>query len=241
MGMTYKFSSDVEEAHEIIETMIKEKPDLSQALIIFDDFNDTNSRNKGSPYNKLMSMCYAMLRNYYVNNCILTQSFNNVPPFIRLNSNVMLLWQMSDIYSIRASRETVSLMLSVPISYKGFMEVYKLILKNIHAHIIVSNKHMYVDLIDDNPPEEVFVRSDKEIIFKGKNLLNIVDENADLDEIVDDDENLGRFVDDCEMNETRASIRRLNTYINKMAKVHNCDLGRLVECINKKYDINLKL
>lgn len=239
-NMKYQFSSEVEEAKTIVEEMINSKPDLSQALIIFDDFNDSNSRSKSSPYNKFMSMCINMLRNYFCSVCILSQSYNNVVMAAHVNSNVLVLFQVADIYSIREARNTVSLMLNHPISYKNFMEVYKLILNNIHSHLIISNKKMYADIIDGNPPTEVEVINDTKIMFKGENILCNKIDNDELDKITDD-EKLINIITLCEEKPTKVNINKLNKYIVGLSKVYKIELSELVNAINDKYELNLRV
>jgi len=237
-GMTYQFSSDVDEAKAIVEQMINDKPDLSQALIIFDDFNDSNSRSKSSPYNKFMSMCINMLRNYFCSVIILSQSYNNVVMAAHVNSNVLILFQVADIYSVREARNTVSLMLNHPISYKNFMEVYKLILNNIHSHLIITNKKMYADLIDGNTPSEVEIIDDNNIMFKGINILIKQIDNDELEHITDD-EKLNTLINICEEKPNKNNINNLNKYIVNLSKTHKILLSDLVNNINDKYELNL--
>lgn len=238
-NIEYEFCSEIDKAEKLVEDMIERKPDMSQALLIFDDFNDSDSRSKSSNYNKFISTCFNMLRNYFVNICVITQAYTNLVMSARGNSNVMVMFQNRDIYALRGACTTLSLLSPCPISWNNFMVIYQLLSKNIHSHLIASNGKVYVDLIDGNPPTELEIKNDKEIIFKGVNILLNQLSDSDLDAITDD-ENLKTIINTCDLKPIKTNINKLNKYIVRLSKAHKVDLSELVEAINRKYNLELQ-
>lgn len=97
----FQILTDPQNAQATIETLIENKPEDKQGLIIFDDFSQQKS-GRNDPYNQCAASVSALLRNYGYYSAFITQSATNIPTLFRNNANVRICFRMNDQHAIRS-------------------------------------------------------------------------------------------------------------------------------------------
>lgn len=92
----YKFSSDPNEAMEILEEIINNKKNDDHIAVIFDDWNEATKTDKHNPYNKISIEMFSKGRNYNIHSIFIVQKYTAIPTIIRVNLNLLIIFKMTD-------------------------------------------------------------------------------------------------------------------------------------------------
>ena len=127
-----------DEGRSVIEQAISEKDKGKQGVVCFDDFTQQKP-SRSDPYNQLVNMTSAMLRNHGYHSIFITQSYTNVPTLYRNNANVRVFFTMNDIHAIRSIKKDI-LVGKSSISEDDFDSLFALIMRQEHAYLMAVNK-----------------------------------------------------------------------------------------------------
>lgn len=97
----YHYVHEPEECGTAIADTLDQKKENEHMLVIFDDWN-TNYTSKGEdPYNNLMIKVFAMLRSSNCSAIAVTQTYYNIPPKVRENLSMRIVFALGNVLSIR--------------------------------------------------------------------------------------------------------------------------------------------
>lgn len=141
-NIQYGFASEPNTGAKLIEDFITAKPAGTWCLCIFDDFSEGNSYSRDNKYNKLQIMCYQMLRNFQCHFLTITQSYTGVNTLVRNNMNLLVLFTMRQRRAIDLAGLDYENLTGH--SIEEFKSIYKMVLKEKHAYLLVKNDETYI-------------------------------------------------------------------------------------------------
>ena len=237
-GIEYADCYDAATAQDTITTMIDERDPTKEGLVVFDDFSNQKS-GRNDPYNCIAAIVSAQLRNYGYHSIYITQSATNIPTLFRNNCNVRIVFQMNDQHAIKSIRG--DLVNSGLITKEGFEELYRLVMNEHHAFLMVvtkgGSKKLYIYLPSEGEVEEVEIKD------------AAIPPDESLAELIERDKRLGQLVK--LYNETndsklmgRAKREKILGEIEKYAAMLSSHFGFplriVIDAINVTYELNLR-
>lgn len=221
-GIQFLISYELGNAAPTMERAVGEKKPESWGLVIFDDFNETDT-SKSNPYTKFSNNCVGKLRNYQYHFINICQTYTGISTHIRGCSGVRWVFESNDINALnRLSQDWVSMTGHNKEEFDGL------------CHIIRKVKHSYFMFGDDG---RVF------IYFADKDQLMPVDFD-DPEQVLDDDENLHKLchlIKDTESSNAYQLYQRNNAkkklmaYIKYLCQTLDVDENTILDYIYTKY------
>jgi len=90
---------------DAIQEIVEKKKDTEHFIVIFDDLSASNSTNMNDPINDLITTAYRVLRSFGGSLIMIVQSYYSLPTRVRENLTHRFIFQLGNIYSIRALLE----------------------------------------------------------------------------------------------------------------------------------------
>lgn len=142
--MICKISYEVDSAMDMIESLANTRDDMDDKIcLIFDDFTNY-SKSRDNPFNRIQTQSFSQLRNYGIECMItITQSALNVPTLIRANSNMRIIYPMSDTFAYRSTKDDIINSLGADASIP-FEKAYRLIRDTPFSFILFSGNKLSI-------------------------------------------------------------------------------------------------
>lgn len=143
MGIKFIQLNNSDDTAGAIQEIVNNKKEEDHYVVIFDDLATAYSSSSKDPTNNMITTAYSLLRSTNGSLIMVTQSYNNIPTRVRLNTNMKIVFAMDDIYSSRSViDDTVGMFFSgedEKIIRKDIKEIYKKLYDDFHNFIIILN------------------------------------------------------------------------------------------------------
>jgi len=191
--MICRISYEVDQSMDMIEALANTRDDLEDKIcLIFDDFTNY-SKSRDNPFNRIQTQSFSQLRNYGIECMItITQSALNVPTLIRANSNMRIIYPMSDTFAFRSTKDDIINSLGSDASVP-FEKAYRMIRDVPFSFILFSGNKLSIKypnkdfevIFDSSRKSTESEKKFKLILFKKIRNYQTEYDDASLDELID--------------------------------------------------------